>query len=332
MNRTTLAHFGAAILLTGFVVLPTGAQGIEERLRALETANETLRQQVSAQQVTIDDLKQRLGEPRAESEATVQPKKGGIDFGPVHLSGEGGVAYFHTSNHGMYPDGSFRVDEAKLFVEAPVWNGTYFYGELDLVTREANDEFFHLGELYIDFENVLRHWTEKNWLSLRVGRMYIPFGEEYSTRYVIDNPLISHSISDLWGVDEGVELYGNVYGFDYAMAVQNGGHPTLRDFNSDKSVAGRIGYNFGQKARLSFSGMRTGKLSAANDKMSELWFGGGFFRSLGMPESTSTFQADVFELDAQTFWKTGHLKLAGGHFNYADNDRTADQNRDGFYY
>ena len=196
-----------------------------------------------------------------------------------------------------------------------------------LVIRESNDEFFHLGELYVDFENVLRHWTDQNFLSLRVGRFDIPFGEEYLVRDVIDNPLISHSLSDLWGIDEGIEVYGSAFGFDYVLAVQNGGHPTLQDFDSDKSVAGRLGYNFASRARLSFSGIRTGDLSSAGDELSELWFGNGFFRSL--EPAAGTFSATVYEVDAQTFWKTGHLKLAGGIFDYED---SADRSRDGQYY
>jgi hypothetical protein len=332
MNRTTLANGAAAILLAAGSAICTRAQSIEDRLRALEAKNETLRQQLAGQQSTIDDLKRRLGETPSISTGSAPSKKTGADFGPVHISGEGGVGYFHTGNDGQYPTGSFRFDEAKLFLESPVWKDTYVYGELDLVTREANDEFFHLGEFYIDFENILRHWTDKSWLNLRVGRVYIPFGEEYNSRYVIDNPLISHSLSDIWGVDEGVEIYGSGYGFDYALAVQNGGHPTLHDFTDDKSFAGRIGYNFDQRARVSFSGMRTGKISAVNDMFSETWFGGGFFRAIGQPASTATFDAQLFELDAQTFWKSGHLKLAGGYFQYDDDDSSADNSRDGYYY
>jgi hypothetical protein len=338
MDRSThtAASGLAAIFLAACASLVSApAQSIEERLQALESQNRSLREQLATQQTTIDNLKRRLensSQPAETTPASDEPKKRGLNLGSVHLSGEGGVGYFHTGNEGQYPQGSFRVDEAKLFLEAPIWEGTYFFSELDLVTREANDEFFHLGELYVDFENVLRHWTDKNWLSIRAGRVDIPFGEEYTTRDVIDNPLISRSLSDLWGVDEGIELYGGAFGFDYAMAVQNGGHPTLRDFTSDKSVAGRIGYNFGQRARVSFSGIRTGRLSVADDKMSELWFGSGFFRGLGIPPETTSYQADVFELDAQTFWKSGHLKLAGGYFEYADNNRNTDQKRDGYYY
>ena len=337
MDRTefrAVSRTAAFIMAAGVSILTTTGQSVEERLRALETQNLGLQEQLAAQRTTIADLQRRLesgGTPAPE--ATEEPKKRtGLDFGPVHLTGEGGVGYFHSGSDGHFPASSFRVDEMKLFLEAPIWDGTYIFSELDIVTREANDEFFHLGELYIDFENVLRRWTEKNFLSLRAGRIDIPFGEEYSTRDVIDNPLISHSLSDLWGIDEGLELYGNVYGLDYALAVQNGGHPTLQDFTDDKSFAGRIGYNIGQRARLSFSGMRTGNLSVVEDGMSELWFGGGFFRGLGPEATTTTFGAQVFELDGQAFWKTGHLKAAVGHFDYDDNDSTADHARDGYYY
>jgi hypothetical protein len=278
-----------------------------------------------------------LGMPQANAASVEErlkqdSKSGGFNFGQVHLSAEGGLGFFASNGDGQYPNSTFRVDEAKVFLEAPVWEDTYFFSEWDVVTHEANDEFFHLGELYIDFENILRHWTDKKWLSLRVGRVDIPFGEEYMARDAIDNPLITHSITDFWGVDEGVELYGSAFGFDYVMAVQNGGHPTLHDFNGDKAVSGRIGYNFGNRARLSFSGIRTGQLSSAGDKMSELWFSDGFFRNLGPVATTSSFQSDVFELDAQTFWKSGHLKLAGGYFDYDDTDTAAEHQRDGYYY
>ncbi|HEV8543851.1 MAG TPA: hypothetical protein VGR78_15775 [Verrucomicrobiae bacterium] len=307
------------------------AQSIEERLRALENQNDALRQQLADQKRVIDDLQSRVGNgstaPAAESGEKANT---GFNFGRVHLGAEGGVAFFAADKQGQYPSSTFRVDEAKLFLESPVWNNTYFYSELDVVTREAPDENFHLGELYIDFENVLRRWTDHNWLSLRVGRMYTPFGEEYNARYVIDNPLISHSLSDVWGVDEGVEIYGNGYGFDYAVALQNGGIPSLKDFTGDKSIAGRIGYNFGKHVRLSFSGMRTGDVSTSDDMLSALWFGNGFFRA--MDPAATKFQANLYELDAQTFWKSGHLKLAGGYFDYSDNNPTTDRSRDGWYY
>ena len=106
--------------------------------------------------------------------------------------------------------------------------------------------------------------------------MYVPFGEEYLSRYAIDNPLISHSLSDLWGVDEGVELYGKVGPVRYTMAVQNGGIPDTLDYNDDKSVAGRLEYDPARWLHLSASGMRTGDLQVSGDQLSAMWFGNGF--------------------------------------------------------
>src|SRR5262249_49043636 len=137
----------------------------------------------------------------------------------------------------------FRVDEAKLFVEAPLGHEIYFFTEVNLITRESYDDNIKLGELYVEFEDLLRFWNHPDRLNVRAGRMDIPFGEEYLTRDAIDNPLILHSITDFWGVDEGVEVYGRWNHLHYVLAVQNGGHPILRDFNSDKSVTARATYD-----------------------------------------------------------------------------------------
>ena len=318
-------------LVAGGIDGPVFAQdkSLEERLQALEEQNTRLQRELENQRETIADLQGRL---ESEGELEPAPRRGGMDLGPVHLSAQGGLGFYHASSDGENAHSDFRVREAKVFLETPVWTDTYFFAELDLVTRETNDEFFHLGELYIDFENVLRHWTDENYLSLRAGRIDIPFGEEYLVRDSIDNPLIHNSLSDLWGVDEGIELYGRALGFDYVLAVQNGGHPTLGDSDDDKAIAGRIGYNFGQRARLSFSGMRTGELHPENDEFSELWFGDGFFTAIGDAASTTSFEATVFELDAQYFWKSGHLKAAGGFYDYRDDDSAGDNERDGYYY
>src|SRR6185503_10565035 len=112
---------------------------------------------------------------------------------------------------------------------AEIWNHVYFFSELNIVTREDDDFRLQAGEVYVDFENLSRWWNRDGQLNLRAGRFDIPFGEEYLTRDAIDNPLISHSITDLWGVDEGLELYGEIAGVQYVAALQNGGHPALRD-------------------------------------------------------------------------------------------------------
>ncbi len=323
--------------------------GVADQLQRLRQQNEQLQQQLRQQQDLIEQLNQKLARVEAAQQGSSNqldalkaslapaPSASGaalgspLKFGAVTLSGEAGVAIFHQASEGEFNHADLRVDEAKLFVDANVWQDVYFYSEINLITREASDENLHLGELYVDFENVSALWHEERLLNIRAGRMYIPFGEEYQTRYAIDNPLITHSVSDIWGVDEGVELYGSKGPFRYAVAVQNGGHPLLRDYNSDKSVAGRLSYAPTAWLNLSASGMRTGDLSAANDKLSGVWFANGFFRPIGSSQVT-TFHADLAEADAQAHWRQTVLKAAGGYARYGDNDQPASNSRNLYYY
>ena len=149
------------------------------------------------------------------------------------------------------------------------------------------------------------------------------------SRDAIDNPLISHSLSDIWGVDEGIELYGAFAKFQYALAVQNGGHPSLRDYDADKSIALRIGYDPTKRLHLSASAMRTGALATTGDQFSELWFGNAF--AGGFSATATRFQANLVELDAQFRWSQGYAKGAGGYLKYDDNSPGNFQ-RDVYYY
>ena len=241
------------------------------------------------------------------------------------------MAFFNTGREGLFPNAEFRVDEAKLFVEAPIWGDVYFFTELNLMTREAQDLSLQLGELYLDFENVSRLWHRDGMLSVRAGRMDIPFGEEYIYRDAIDNPLISHSLSDFWGVDEGIEFYGSMGKFSYVLAVQNGGMSGVRDFDADKAIAGRISFDPAPWLHLSVSGMRTGDLDAANDIWSKLWFSSGWFLPSGSTNATK-YHANLVEADLSLRLPHGHIKAFGGYVRYDDNDPFADNSRDIYYY
>jgi hypothetical protein len=257
---------------------------------------------------------------QAEAEGTSPPpeKAGGLSVGNVVISGEGAAGFFETGKNGIYPNAPFRVDEARLFFDAPVWEDVYFYGQVDLITPQSPDNGLYLGELYLQFENLAKHWDMDQLLNARVGQFYIPFGEEYQYRFAIDDPLISHSLSDLWGYDPGIELYGSWRKLSYAVAVQNGGISTLNDNTADISIAGRIGYDPVSWLHFSASGMRTGDLSATKD-ISAIWFGNGLFQSIGST-NTTLFHVNLAELDAAARWKQGYVKLAGGYAGYGDND------------
>jgi hypothetical protein len=323
--------------------VPAGDEAeTQKQLQQLHEQNEALRQQMRKQQELIDELNRKVSSIQAaddERKAGRNTMKedgdarssspSGFSLGKVHLSGEGAVGFFNSQSHGQFPNKEFRVDEAKLFIEAPIWNEVYFFSEINVFSREEG--MLRAGELYVDAENLSRLWNRDGQVNLRLGRIDIPFGEEYLSRDAIDNPLISHSIMDLWGVDEGVEFYGAFNKLQYVLAVQNGGHDAFRDFNGDKSVALRVGLDPARWLHLSASAMRTGELDVNQDGVSELWLGPGLIRSLGSA-NTTLFHANLLEGDVYLKFPRTTLKAAGGVLQYDDNDPLARNHRSVYYY
>ena len=299
---------------------------LEDRLQKEDSLIESLTRQVS------DLQKSKTQESLVVStNSETSTGSSGFHLGKVDISGEGGLAFFESQSKGQTPNSEFRIDEARLFVEAPIWDQVYFYTELNLATREENDLALRFGELYLDFEGVSRLWNSERTLNIRAGRFYIPFGEEYLQRFAIDNPLISHSLGDLWGEDNGVELYGQLGAWGYNLAVQNGGVNASRDFNGDKSVSGKIGWDPLDWLHLSVSAMRTGDLDSRRDMLSAMWFGGGFFRSMGS-SNTTVFHANLAEFDLQIHEGPMRLSAAGGYINYDSDDPNRGNNRDVYYF
>jgi len=313
----------------------------EAEIQALEKQNAILEQKLEKQDQAIESLTEKVGEleatnaaaenSAAENAPPAAPATG-YNFGNVNLSAEGGVAFFNTGRDGFSADSDLRVDEARLFVEAPIWKEVYFQGEVDLATRENPNLNAQMGELYLDAQDLSQLWGRDGQLNLRAGRMYIPFGEEYLTRYAIDDPLISHSVADIWGYGPGVELYGALGKLNYVVAVQNdSGANGVQDFDGDKAVTGRIGFDPNKHLHFSVSAMRTGNLSAQNDMISSLWFGNLLLSPLGGPETT-LFHYELAEGDIMANWSSGHLSAFGGYGRYGDNDPAASNGRNFFYY
>ncbi|MDQ8202843.1 hypothetical protein [Pelagicoccus sp. SDUM812003] len=319
---------------------------LERRLSELATQNETLLKLAQQQQAEIAALKQRLESLESEDQAqelaiqdlqdsafqrSAAPARKSLNERLI-VSGEAGLAFFAGEKNNEFPNEEFRVDDARLFLEAELSRGIYLVGGLELFRRESDDEGIEVGSLFVDFENALGLEGELDRLvNLRLGRFDIPFGEEYLNRYVMQNPLISHSVADLWGIDQGVELYGDLDRFSYAVAVQNGNTSLLRDFDSDKSIAGRIGYQVTNELDLSLSLMRTGDLDAARDQQSELWIGNVVFVPIGSDQTTQ-FSAELAQLDFSYLWEGGSLLGAYGEAWYHDDDPLGDNGRDFSFY
>lgn len=315
------------------------------RVDQLVEQNRLLQEQVRAQQKAIDEINARMADvlranerherewrewqDRAEGPGATTPSAGAVTARDhaVRVGAEMGMAFFHTGREGQFPVGEFRVDDPVLSLEAPAAKNVYFFAELKLMPRESSEEKFQLGEMYVDFEDVLANWDRPGLLNVRAGRVNIPFGEEYLVRTPTVNALISHSLSDTWGCDEGAEIYGRIGPAQYVVAVQNGGSSRLHDFTSDKSVTARVGWKPARWLHVSASAMRTGKLATVADNISELWFGNGFFRAIGPAATTPTFWANLFELDATARWRGGQLSAAIGQVRYDDSDSSADNAR-----
>jgi hypothetical protein len=132
-------------------------------------------------------------------------------------------------------------------------------------------------------------------------------------------------------VDEGVELYGSICKFSYVAAVQNGGMSGVRDFDGDKAVVGRLSYDPTKWLHVSASAMRTGNLKNHADFWSELWFANGWFMAVDGVHTTR-LHANLVEGDVQIRLPHGHVNAFGGYARYGDNDTTADNGRDIYFY
>ena len=337
----------------GFGTVAAWAQNTastDPALQAVIEQNRLLQEQVKAQQKTIEALNAQVQEIRRATERQQRDLQGlreQADTGSketaipveasrdheVRIAGEAGLAYFSSGSEGQFPNGEFRVDDTTITVEAPVWQDVYFFSELKLLTRESSTGNFQFGELYADFERLGAPFGRPDSLNLRVGSINTPFGEEYLLRGPVENPLVSHSLSDIWGPDEGAELYGSAGTWQYVVAVQNGGLSQLRDYHSSKSFTARLGWNPLPWLHLSASAMRTGKLATVSpvtsqgDNLSAVWFANGFFRVLGPASRTTNFWANLYEADAVAKWSNGKVSAALGQVQFDDNDPLVDDSR-----
>jgi hypothetical protein len=190
------------------------------------------------QRSEIDDLRARLEELERRTGAT--PDQGidlsGREVGSVatpsdatplgrawyenlDVWGYASFIYIDTGSVGEHPDGGFLLQEASIFAEAHVWEKTVLHAELRGAV--VGFDFLSTGEIYADMQHL---WSRDSgdFGSLRVGRFWVPFGDETIWFHAPQNPLISYSAAFPWGLDEGVELYGSTHGVDWIAAVTTG--------------------------------------------------------------------------------------------------------------
>ena len=217
------------------------------------------------------------------------------------LGGFVAVAYLDSGNDGTRPHGGFLIKESSLFVEAMAWEDVSFFLEIQSNRLGKDSEkFVRTGEVNAHFRNLLRGGNDDTLLGLKVGRVDIPFGEEYLWQDAGDNPLISTSAAYPYGFDEGVLVYGTLRGVGWIAAITDGTDAQSVEDDPDKAINLKFYGNPSEALYLSGSFMRNGRASK-----SAFEFGGSHFQPVGVSRLSSVGEsasqmvnARLYELDA----------------------------------
>lgn len=237
----------------------------------------------------------------------------------VDIDGFGAFGFVDSGDDGTRPHGGFQVKEATLHVEFDAWEDVAVFVELQ-TNRLGDDKskFVRTGEVYGHFRDLVR--IDDVSVGLKVGRIDLPFGEEYLWQDAPDNPLISTSASYPYGWDEGVLIYGELHGVGWIAAVTDGTDERSVEDDPSKAINLKLWGDPLQWLSLSGSFMSTGKVGK-----SAFEFGGSHFQPVGashsssLGESTSpTVSASLYEATAQADGRRGHIFATYGTANQRD--------------
>jgi hypothetical protein len=234
----------------------------------------------------------------------------------LRLSGSAFTGYFRSASDGFFPEGSFEVWDARLFLEADLGRevrvaerralrdlGLVFEWDLVRLGELENG----VGDLYVD----LRGIADSDLLNLQAGRFQIPVGENYLRfgRGAAANPFITNPVGGPWWWDEGVRFYGSSpeERLGYVASVTDGETPFDGDADSDPQLTLKLFARPTEWLYLSASGLRAGRIGSSSSRaMSALWIGESWPRAFGSGSDVASFDDGVaipdgpFELDGVT--------------------------------
>lgn len=204
----------------------------------------------------------------------------------IRLDGFGGGGYVRTGSDGARPSGGFLNYEATINVDAEVWKDVHYFQEIQVVRLGLEDQqFVRAGEIQVDFKDLLHTFfhVKGAGIGLKLGRVDIPFGNDYLSQDVIDNPLITFSVAYPYGHDEGLVLYGKVKGVNWLFSVLDGQLTQAFDDQPDKFVSLKVNGTLADRFDWSASVFRNGKTSRS------AWqYGGTFLEPVGARGLTSS--------------------------------------------
>ena len=299
-------------------------EDLKARLEALESR---LRETppVEERQETVDLSSQEFSAIQVGQDAHVLERPW---YRNVHVSGFGAVGYLDSGDDGTRPHGGFQIKESSLFVEAEAWQDISLFAELQ-VNRLGFDgrPWFLTGEVNAHFRNVLKGWGD-DLLGLKVGRVDIPFGEEYLWQDAIDNPLISNSVAYPYGVDEGVVAYGTLRGVGWVTAITDGSIGRSSEENGDKAFNLKVYGTPFDPLYLSGSFMRNGATGRSGFQFAGSFIrpvGNGYASTLGISPSAQV-NANLYELNAKySFGERAYLATSFGTASVDDRDSVYDR-------
>src|SRR5689334_7478618 len=106
----------------------------------------------------------------------------------IHIGGNAAVRYMAGQPQAQLDrNGGFMVNQAGIVIDADVAPNLSFWYDLDAIREGVarDNTFFPVQQVYARVDNIL----DQSWLNVKLGRAFMPFGEEYLQWDSIDNPL-----------------------------------------------------------------------------------------------------------------------------------------------
>lgn len=311
----------------------------------LRSMVEKQQKQIEEQRQMINTLLERMNALEGKEKESFSPKKR-VDLGyeeveaikevgaqehilskewfrRFEVSGFGAAGFLRTGQDAKRPKGGFLNYEASLFVDADVWDDASFFSEIQTVRLgDENTKFIRTAEVYLHLKNVLKN-IQDDLLGIKIGRMDIPYGEEYLWQDAIDNPLITYTASWPYGWDEGILFYGRLGKLGWVFSLMDGSDVRGIDDDTDKAVNLKLYGKLSPNLYLSASLMRNGEAA-----QSAIEFAGSHIEPVGRGDHSSILgtspstkvRSYLYELDARyTFNTKGYLALTFGQV-FVDDD------------
>ncbi len=277
---------------------------LSEQVESLQPENANIGESNEVNESSLVDLrddKQSYIDGDGASHTLSKPWWRNFDF-----SGFAAVGYYDTGSAGTRDNGSFEIKEASLFITTEVWENTEFFLEFQTNRLGSDDaKFTRTGEVYVHFTDLAL--TDDVSIGVKIGRIDIPFGEEYLWQDAIDNPLITNSASYPYGWDEGVLVYGELKGFNWIAAITDGTDARSADDSSDKAINLKFYGRPIESLDVSLSLMTNGDTNESG-----IEFGGSHFQPVGSEYPSSLGVSTSPQVNA-------HLFELNARYEFADN-------------